>query len=987
MRHRILFFFLAFIGISQFVTSSDVRNKYNFNSDWLLYVGDTPEEKQIRFSDSDWKKVTLPHAFNEDEAFRLSIDELTDTIMWYRKHFRLPGDSKNKKVFVEFEGVRQGADFYINGHHIGLHENGVMAVGFDLTPYIKYGQENVIALRIDNDWNYKERATGTKYQWSNKNFNANYGGIPKNVWLHVTDRLYQTLPLYSNLKTTGVYVYAEDIRVKSQKAVIHAESEIKNEYNRDKQVSYQVELIDRDGTSVKTFGGTQAVVKPGETITLKAASEVDNLHFWSWGYGYLYTVKTSLWVDGRKVDEVATRTGFRKTRFGKGMIWLNDRVIQMKGFAQRTSNEWPGVGMSVPAWLSDYSNHLMVEGNANLVRWMHVTPWKQDIESCDRVGLIQAMQAGDAEKDCEGRQWEQRTELMRDAIIYNRNNPSILFYECGNKAISRPHMIEMKAVRDKYDPFGGRAIGSREMLDIREAEYGGEMLYINRSEHHPMWATEYCRDEGLRKYWDEYSYPFHKEGDGPLYKGQPATDYNRNQDELAITMIARWYDYWRERPGTGNRVSSGGTKIIFSDTNTHYRGAENYRRSGVTDAMRIEKDAFYAHQVMWDGWVDTEKDQTYIIGHWNYPDNTVKPVQVVSTGEEVELFLNGNSLGKGKRQYNFLFTFDNVAFKPGKLEAVSYNKAGKEISRYAVNTAGEPASLKLTAIQNPEGFHADGADMTLIQVEVVDKDGQRCPLDNRTIQFTLKGQAEWRGGIAQGKNNHILDTNLPVECGINRALIRSTTAAGKVTLTAQAKGLLSASLTLETVPVKVTGGLSTYLPQATLKGRLDRGETPSTPSYKDSKKGVRIVSAKAGSNNNDAEKSYDDIELTEWKNDGKLSTAWITYTLERDAEIDDICIKLQGWRSRSYPLEVYAGNTLIWSGNTDKSLGYIHLNVEKPVRANTITIRLKGNISDKDAFGQIIEVEAIAANTMELEKSSSKHQLRIIEVEFLETIK
>lgn len=987
MRHRILFFFLAFIGISQFVTSSDVRNKYNFNSDWLLYVGDVPEAKQPRFSDSEWKKVTLPHAFNEDEAFRLSIDELTDTIMWYRKHFRLPANSKNKKVFVEFEGVRQGADFYINGQNVGLHENGVMAVGFDLTPYIKYGQENVIAVRIDNDWNYKERATGTKYQWSNKNFNANYGGIPKNVWLHVTDRLYQTLPLYSNLKTTGVYIYAEDIRVKSRKAIIHAESEIRNEYNRDKQVSYQVELIDRDGTSIQTFEGTKAVVKPGETITLKAASEVDNLHFWSWGYGYLYTVKTSLWVDGRKVDEVATRTGFRKTRFGKGMIWLNDRVIQMKGFAQRTSNEWPGVGMSVPAWLSDYSNHLMVEGNANLVRWMHVTPWKQDIESCDRVGLIQAMQAGDAEKDCEGRQWEQRTELMRDAIIYNRNNPSILFYECGNESISREHMIEMKAIRDLYDPHGGRAIGSREMLDIREAEYGGEMLYINKSEHHPMWATEYCRDEGLRKYWDEYSYPFHKEGDGPLHKGQPATDYNRNQDQLAIIMINRWYDYWRERPGTGNRVSSGGTKIVFSDTNTHHRGEENYRRSGVTDAMRIEKDAFYAHQVMWNGWVDTEADQTYIIGHWNYPENTVKPVHVVSTGEDVELFLNGKSLGKGKRQYNFLFTFDKVTFKPGKLEAVSYNKNGKEISRYAVSTVGEPAKLKLTAIQNPEGFHADGADMALIQVEVVDKDGKRCPLDNRTVQFTLKGNAEWRGGIAQGENNHILDTNLPVECGINRALIRSTTTAGKITLTAQAKGLPAATLTLETVPVKVNNGLSSYLPQASLKGRLDRGETPSTPSYKDTKRGIRVVSAKAGANSGDVAKSYDDIELSEWKNDGKLSTAWITYTLEKEAMIDDVCLKLHGWRSRSYPLEVYAGKELIWSGTTEKSLGYVHLNIEKPVRANTITIRLKGNTSDKDAFGQLIEVEAKAANKMELEKSSSKNQLRIVEAEFLETIK
>ena len=987
MKHKLFLFTFLLAILSAINIQASERKKYNFNSEWKLRIGDFPKAKDTKFDDSKWKQVTLPHAFNEDEAFKLSIEQLTDTVVWYRKSFQIPELKSNQKVFVEFEGVRQRGDFYLNGHYLGRHENGVMAVGFDLTPHIKEG-ENVIAVRTDNDWMYREEGTNSKFQWNDRNFNANYGGIPKNVFLYVTDNVYQTLPLYSNLKTTGVYVYAQDFDIQGRKATIHAESEVRNDSKATRQFSYQVTILDADGKLMKTFQGDKVTLKAGETKTVKASATLHNLHFWSWGYGYLYTVKTALKDDNNQIfDEVSTRTGFRKTRFAEGKIWLNDRVIQMKGYAQRTSNEWPAVGLSVPAWLSDFSNDLMVKGNANLVRWMHATPWKQDVESCDRVGLIQAMPAGDAEKDREGRQWEQRVELMRDAIIYNRNNPSILFYECGNKAISREHMIEMKAVRDKYDPFGGRAIGSREMLDIREAEYGGEMLYINRSEHHPMWATEYCRDEGLRKYWDEYSYPFHKEGDGPLYKGQPATDYNRNQDELAITMIARWYDYWRERPGTGNRVSSGGTKIIFSDTNTHYRGAENYRRSGVTDAMRIEKDAFYAHQVMWDGWVDTEKDQTYIIGHWNYPDNTVKPVQVVSTGEEVELFLNGNSLGKGKRQYNFLFTFDNVAFKPGKLEAVSYNKAGKEISRYAVNTAGEPASLKLTAIQNPEGFHADGADMTLIQVEVVDKDGQRCPLDNRTIQFTLKGQAEWRGGIAQGKNNHILDTNLPVECGINRALIRSTTTAGKVTLTAQAKGLPSASLTLETVPVKVTGGLSTYLPQATLKGRLDRGETPSTPSYKDSKKGVRIVSAKAGSNNNDAEKSYDDIELTEWKNDGKLSTAWITYTLERDAEIDDICIKLQGWRSRSYPLEVYAGNTLIWSGNTDKSLGYIHLNVEKPVRANTITIRLKGNTSDKDAFGQIIEVEAIAANTMELEKSSSKHQLRIIEVEFLETIK
>lgn len=371
MRKKVLLLFWAILCIShQQVAASDteVRQKYNFNSDWLLSVGDATGAEQQKFADSNWKKVTLPHTFNEDEAFRYSIDELTDTIVWYRKHFRLPAGSEGKKVFIEFEGVRQAADFYINGKHIGLHENGVMAVGFDLTPYIAYNKENVIALRIDNNWQYRERSTNTKFQWNDRNFNANYGGLPKNVWLHLTDKLYQTLPLYSNLKTTGVYIYAEDIRVKSRKAVIHAESEVRNEYRKKQQVAYQVEIIDRDGNLVKTMSGESITLQPGETGVVKASAEVDNLHFWSWGYGYLYTVKTSLWINGKKTDEVATRTGFRKTRFGNGKIWLNDRVLQMKGFAQRTSNEWPALGVSVPAWLSDYSNGLMVECNANLVR-------------------------------------------------------------------------------------------------------------------------------------------------------------------------------------------------------------------------------------------------------------------------------------------------------------------------------------------------------------------------------------------------------------------------------------------------------------------------------------------------------------------------------------------------------------------------------------------------------------------------------------------
>lgn len=974
------------------------REKYNFNSDWKLKVGDIVQAEEMDYSDAEWKSVTLPHAFNEDEAFKLNIKDLTDTIVWYRKHFRLPADAKGRKVFIEFEGARQGIDLYVNGHLVGQHENGVMAFGFDLTAFVKPGKENVIAARIDNNWDYAEKATGVKYQWSNRNFNANYGGLPKNVWLHVTDKLYQTLPLYSNLQTTGVYIYAEDIQVRARKARIHAESEVKNETKKSQTVGYLVELFDRDGKLVKSFRGEEKKINPGEKIVLSAESEVEGLHFWSWGYGYLYTVKTALCIEGKKTDEVITRTGFRKTRFADGKVWLNDRVIQLKGFAQRTSNEWPAVGMSVPAWLSDYSNGLMVKANANLVRWMHVTPWKQDVESCDRVGLIQAMPAGDAEKDCKGRQWEQRKLVMRDAIIYNRNNPSILFYECGNESISREHMLEMKKIRDEFDYHGGRAIGSREMLDIRDAEYGGEMLYINKSAHHPMWAMEYCRDEGLRKYWDNYSYPYHKDGEGnsayhsaatgKTKKQADASVYNRNQDSFTIENVIRWFDYWRERPGTGKRVSSGGAKIIFSDTNTHFRGVENYRRSGDTDPMRIPKDSYFAHQVMWDGWVDTENPRLHIVGHWNYEPGVVKPVYVVSNTDSVALFLNGKPMGQAQRDYHFLFTFDKIAFTPGVLEAVGYND-GKEAARMQLRTAGRPAKLKLSAIQHPKGWKADGADLVLLQVEVVDAEGNRCPLANDLIHFTVEGPAEWRGGIAQGLDNYILSEKLPVECGVNRALLRSSVTAGKVVVRAEAEGLASASLELVSSSVEVQNGLSTYIPGDDLEGSLDRGETPLSPSYVERAVDVAVLSAEAGINTEEACKSWDDNELSEWKNDGKASTAWIKYHLERIARVDEVCMKLTGWRMRSYPLEIYAGDELIWSGETEKSLGYVHLKV-KPVPASEITIRLKGSSKEDDAFGQIVEVAAPVANELDLFKAKdgdkTNHELRIVEVEFKESL-
>jgi hypothetical protein len=955
------------------------RVKFSFNSGWKVKVGETVGAEAASFDDSAWKSVTTPYAWNEDDAFRKSIDALPTGIAWYRKRFRLPAGAAGQKIFLEFEGIRQAGEFYLNGKFIGRHENGVTAFGFDISDTVSPA-ENVLAVRIDSSWDYREKATNTKFQWSDKNFYANYGGINKNVYLHVTQRLYQTLPLYSTLGTTGVYVYATDFDIGGRSAQVSAESQVRNEYPAPKTFSYEVVIADMDGKAIKTINGGQYTLAPGEMKTISATAKVGGLNFWSWGYGYLYHVYTILKVEGKAVDVVRTRTGFRKTEFARGMVKLNDRVLQVKGYAQRTTNEWPALGSAVPAWMSDFSNRLIVAGNGNLVRWMHVTPWKQDVESFDRLGLIEAMPAGDSEKDAQGRQWEQRVEVMRDAIIYNRNNPSILFYESGNKGVSEEHMRQLQALRDKFDPHGGRASGSREMLDSRVAEYGGEMLYINKSATRPLWAMEYSRDEGLRKYWDEYSPPFHKDGDGPPYRNAPAREYNRNQDSHAIENVRRWYDYWHERPGTGERTNAGGVNIIFSDSNTHYRGAENYRRSGEVDAMRLPKDGYFAHQVMWDGWVEVERPRIYIIGHWNYAPGTRKDVSVVSSADKVELFVNDKSLGFGEQSSRFLYTFKNVEWQAGSLRAVGYDAGGRPLVETWKKTAGPPAAIRLTVHTGPRGLLANGSDVALVDVEVVDALGQRSPIALNLINFSVTGPAEWRGGIAQGPDNYILSKSLPVENGVNRIIIRALTQAGKIVVNANAEGLKPASVQIISRPVAVTGGLSLELPDADLSSYLDRGPTPPGASFNATRQPVRIAAVSAGANGDQTARSYDDDETTAWANDGKLATGWIQYDFERPASINEVTLKLGGWRERRYPIRITVDGQEVFSGTTPTSLGYVTL----PLRRTTgksLKIELTGQTVSNDTTN-ITELNAPKTDAdPALSSGEAKGTLNIVEIE------
>lgn len=324
---------------------------------------------------------------------------------------------------------------------------------------------------------------------------------------------------------------------------------------------------------------------------------------------------------------------------------------------------------------------------------------------------------------------------------------------------------------------------------------------------------------------------------------------------------------------------------------------------------------------------------------------------------------------------------------------MSYSADGRTVESTASHvTAGKPHHIKLTLMQNPDGgMRADGSDVALVQVEIVDKDGRRCPLDNRMIHWTLEGEGEWRGGLGKSPDgdNYALATSLPVEAGVSRVLVRSTTQAGAVRLTARAIDMDDATVewTSHADAERMDDGLSAYISSEHLRSVLDRGETPSTPSYTDKKQTVAIVSATAGANEALVGNSWDDNELSEWRNDGLLSTAWITYELAEPEAIDEISLKLTGWRQRSYPLQVVADGVVVWQGNTDKSLGYVSLFIKNPVKARRYTIRQVGSATDKDAFGQVTELAGGSATELDLYKTPGgdrvKGELRIIECDFM----
>jgi len=843
------------------------RAVYNFDPGWKFNFGDQTNADQPGFDDSAWADVSLPHTWNETDSYRNYISHSggdrgeKNGVGWYRKHFKLPAGADGQKVFIQFDGMRQAGHFFLNGQPVGKYENGVSAVGLDITKFAKFGgQDNVLAVEVDNSPGYREEATGTGFEWNAKDFNPNFGGLNRDATLIVAGKIYQTLPLYENLKTTGIYIYPEAIDVKKKTAAVKVEAEVVNETGDYASITLSAVVVDADGIVRAKLDGNTSDLVAGQSEVFNASGTLNGARFWDVNDPYLYHVYSMLSVNGKVVDVCDTQTGFRQTEFkggaGTGGVWLNGRFVWLTGYALRAANDWAGLGGAYPDWLHDFTLAMVRESHGNYMRWMHVSPQRADVAACDRLGIVEICPAGDKEREVTGRQWDQRVEVMRDAMIFFRNNPSIFFWEAGNTIVTPEQMNQMVALRKELDPHGGRVMGTRDNdeADANKAltpmsEYYGVMIgqdrqtdqitqpgqifrgySVERRDKAPLIETEDLRDEAGRNIWDDFSPPhFGFKPQAGSIGGRPTDTWHWNSETFCLSAATRYAAYMANRidnPDPAHSKWSAYCSIYFTDEDADGRQQGSYvlRVSGKVDGARLPKEAYHVYRVM-----QSDTPDIHIIGHWTYPASTVKTMYVAASHcDQIELFLDGKSLGVAKQPCDFvdtfgggnrnmgntgyIYAFTNIAFVPGTLKAVA-TKGGQIVAQQELQTAGDPKAIKLTLHTGPKGLQADGSDVALIDFEVVDAQGRRCPTDEARVDFDVSGPVIWRGGFNAAKLNTTNNKYLDTECGINRVAIRSTTTPGAITITAKRDGLTPATIEIKSAPLEITSGLSKEFPQ------------------------------------------------------------------------------------------------------------------------------------------------------------------------------
>ena len=838
MKYLLLIVFL-YIS-SSFSLAQNHKGEVCFDRNWLFArfglqadgtkLQEPDSLESINFNDTEWRKLDLPHDWGIEGPFREELEGYTGKlpwkgIGWYRKHFFIDKKEKDFRFYVDFDGAMANAEVWLNGHKIGERPYGYISFRVDLTPFINWGGNNVIAVRLDTE------KLGSRW----------YPGA--GIYRHV--RLVKASPIH--VAHWGVFVKTPQIE--KNKAMVCVDVSIQNNYQEDKNGRILVEIYkldekDRLGEKVASNKKDGILVPSSGIYTDSVLLEVVNPLLWNVNEPHRYLARVIVF-EGKEIKDVYdTSFGIRKIEFThhNGFL-LNNKRVQLKGVCLH--HDLGALGTAVHRSALKRQLNILKGFGCNAIRTSHNPPAPELLDLADKMGFLVIDEIFDCwehskkENDYGSlfKQWHKKD--VESHVCRDRNHPSIILWSTGNEVQEQynpesgmaRYLTELVHRFDKTRPvtFGASypsksAMNGTELqVDVHGMNYAagcyggphfyGEFLDKKGHEHLSGYSSESSstmssRGEYFPRKFHVSSYDLNEPGWG----GLPDWEFAALERYPAICGEFVWtgFDYLGE-PTPYNTDSSillnHAAALDKDQMQIHEKNLEKINEQrptsrssyfGIVDLAGFPKDRYYLYQAHWC----PDLPMAHILPHWNFPERVgmITPVFVYTSGDEAELFLNGKSLGKRKKSlYEYRLKWENVIYEPGELKVVAY-KRGKKWAEDKVKTIGKAVRLKLTP--DKACIVSDGDDLVFVRVSFVDAEGNEVPTAENVVSCKIEGPGKVIA-TDNGDPTCLIDFNKTIRPAFNGLLLAIIKAdrdsAGELLLRVEAEGVETQYLKLKVV--------------------------------------------------------------------------------------------------------------------------------------------------------------------------------------------
>ncbi|MFC2137261.1 beta-galactosidase GalB [Bacteroidota bacterium] len=773
----------------------NIRIIEKFTKDWKFYLGDIDDAQSLNFDDNDWRILDLPHdwsiegEFSNDHPATPGGGALPGGIAWYRKSFSINKSDSGKMVFIDFDGIYMNSEVWINEQYLGKRPSGYISFRYDLTPYLKFGdQTNILAVKVDNS----QQPNSRWYSGS---------GIYRNVWLIKTNKTY--------IDHWGTFITTPDISEESAKVVIQTNVVINEEtippvelktiiYNKsDKKIGETSSIIDLSIEDVNTIQQEIKITKP---------------ELWTVDNPNLYKAITYIKSNKEIIDNYETEFGIRYFEFDslKGFS-LNGKPMKILGVCNH--HDLGCLGTAINTRALERQLEILKEMGCNSIRTAHNPPAPELLDLCDKMGLLVMDEMFDMWKKNKSpydysMYWDEwHKQDLKDFILRDRNHPSVIIWSIGNEILEQwgPDTSGIQMIKDLYEsthnldpsrpiitannpPFPDNNLNKPMVIDL----IGYNYAHAKYEEHSkvfsgiPFIATETTSSLASR---GEYNMPSDSirrwpyRWDVPFTDGNPdntCSSYDNSSTPWGSTHEEVWKIIKKHDNLSGLYIWTG---FDYLGEPTPYSWPSRSSYFGIVDLAGFPKDAYYMYQSEW-----TNKDVLHVFPHWNWQDGDTIDVWVYTNYNQVELFLNNESLGIKEKQGDDIHLMWRVNYMPGTIKAIA-KRDGKENLDKEIKTAEEPTSLYLNADRNT--IKANGEDLSFITVDVMDKNGTLVPKADNLVEFTVDGPA-----TIVGVDNGNQTSHEPFKANERKAfngkcllVIQSTEETGEIKIMAKSEGL------------------------------------------------------------------------------------------------------------------------------------------------------------------------------------------------------